>query len=65
MKRLRAALLFIIILLLLTLAVRWIRHELAIDRCLDQGGHWNAASALCEGTHRAGTGPLLARGALL
>lgn len=65
MKRLRATLLFMVILLSLTLAVRWVRHELAVDRCLDQGGHWNAVSALCEGTHRAGAGPLLARGALL
>jgi len=65
MKRLRAALSFIVILLLLTLAVRWVRHELAVDRCLDRGGRWNVVSALCEGTHRAGAGPVLARGALL
>ncbi|MDQ2823608.1 MAG: hypothetical protein M3Y65_25070 [Pseudomonadota bacterium] len=65
MKRLRAALLFLAILLLLALAVRWVRHELAIDRCVDRGGHWNAVSAICEGTHRAGAGALLARGGLL
>jgi hypothetical protein len=26
----------------------WLRHELKIDRCLDQGGRWNAPQGLCE-----------------
>jgi hypothetical protein len=26
----------------------WLRHELKIDRCLDQGGRWNKAQSVCE-----------------
>jgi len=36
---------------LLAVAVGWVRKELAIDRCLDLGGRWNAARSACEGTH--------------
>ena len=65
MKYLRAVLLLAALCVLLGLAVRWVRNELAIDRCLDQGGHWNGASRLCEGTHRASLGPLPPRTGLL
>lgn len=65
MKRVRAALLLVAILLALAVSVQWVRKELAIDRCHDQGGRWNAAAALCEGTHRAAIGLLLARAGLL
>lgn len=49
-----------VILLAAVLFVLWLRKELAIDRCHDQGGRWNAGTALCEGTHRASAGPALA-----
>lgn len=34
----------------------WLAGEVAIDRCLDAGGRWNAATRGCEGGGRA-TGP--------
>lgn len=27
----------------------WLRHEIAIDRCLDLGGRWDAQRDACEG----------------
>ena len=41
---------------LLALAIGWVRKELAIDRCLDHGGRWNAARSVCEGTHSVSGG---------
>jgi hypothetical protein len=26
----------------------WLKHHLAIDRCLDQGGSWNYARSACD-----------------
>ncbi len=47
----RAALILAVVAALLFVAVGWVRRELAIDRCLDHGGRWNAAQSACEGTH--------------
>ena len=47
----RRLLVLALIVALLALAAGWVRKELAIDRCLDHGGRWNAVRAACEGTH--------------
>ncbi len=54
----RAALILAVVAALLFVAVSWVRRELAIDRCLDHGGRWNAARVACEGTHTV-SGPLV------
>ncbi len=30
-------------------AVLWLRHEWKIDSCLDNGGRWNYSLIVCEG----------------
>ena len=52
----RAALILAVVAALLFVAVSWVRRELAIDRCLDHGGRWNAARSACEGTHSVANG---------
>jgi hypothetical protein len=52
MKRLRAVLIVVPIALILLFAANWVKTELAIDRCLDQGGRWDAAAAACAGMQR-------------
>jgi hypothetical protein len=47
----RTVLVITVVAALLFVAVSWVRRELAIDRCHDQGGRWNAARSACEGTH--------------
>lgn len=47
----RTVLILAVVAALLFIAVSWARRELAIDRCLDHGGRWNAARSICEGTH--------------
>jgi hypothetical protein len=31
------------------IAVQWLRHQLAIDDCLDDGGRWDYDRNVCEG----------------
>jgi len=38
------------------LFVMWLRHEIAIDRCLDLGGRWNQQQDACEGRQAARMG---------
>lgn len=38
--------------------VKWGMHEMRLDRCLDNGGRWNAGSATCEDFATSDTGEL-------
>ena len=42
-------LLRIMILVVLAIAMWWLRDFVSQDHCLDAGGRWNAVSGVCEG----------------
>lgn len=47
-KRRRRALVAVATVLLLIALALWARELVPVDRCLDAGGRWNAASRACE-----------------
>lgn len=53
MRHLRVVLLLVLVAALLAMVIGWVKNELAFDRCMDRGGHWNAVRSVCEGTHSA------------
>lgn len=53
MRHLRVVLLLVLVAALLAMVISWVKNELAFDRCMDRGGHWNAVRSVCEGTHSA------------
>ena len=39
------------VIFLLLLVGIWLRQQLDIDHCLDQGGRWNYDAGMCEGAN--------------
>jgi glucan phosphoethanolaminetransferase (alkaline phosphatase superfamily) len=50
MKRIGAVIVLVLVIAVIILAAFWIKRELAVDSCLDNGGRWNSKVADCEMT---------------
>jgi len=51
MKKMGAIVLLIVVVAGVISAGLWVRQQLAIDSCLDNGGRWNAKLSVCEMTN--------------
>ena len=50
MKKIGAIVLLVLVIAVVISSVFWVKRELAIDSCLDNGGRWNAKLSVCEMT---------------
>jgi hypothetical protein len=48
MKKTTRVLVALVVLVVVILGGFWLKHQLAIDGCLDAGGRWNYSLLKCE-----------------
>jgi len=51
-NKIKKFLIYTIIIIIIVLAMDWIRNFLLIDKCLDHGGRWNYETSECEGERK-------------